>query len=227
MIEHRQWFAELSEKLDARFGDRLLFVGYQGSYRRGEATEASDLDAVVVLDVLGLDDLAAYREILSGMPETEKACGFVGGKEELRHWPRHELFQFAHETVALRGSLDDILPSFGRGDIAEGARIGVATMYHMLCHTYVHGDADGRLAALGGAYKGSFFILQALHYLRTGEYPLSKVELLPLLQDDERKILETCIALKDGRPLRDNEIDEGYALLLKWCADTLTGLEAY
>ncbi|MBQ9141799.1 MAG: nucleotidyltransferase domain-containing protein [Lachnospiraceae bacterium] len=29
------------------FGDRLLYVGLQGSYLRGEATESSDIDIMV------------------------------------------------------------------------------------------------------------------------------------------------------------------------------------
>ena len=42
----------------------LLFVGLQGSYARGEATEASDIDVVVVLDELYFADLLKYRDML-------------------------------------------------------------------------------------------------------------------------------------------------------------------
>ena len=34
----------------AAFGKRLLYVGLQGSYLRGEAHEGSDIDVMVILD---------------------------------------------------------------------------------------------------------------------------------------------------------------------------------
>ena len=40
------------------FGERLWFVGLQGSYGRGEATDTSDIDVVsLFLDTLNIDDL--------------------------------------------------------------------------------------------------------------------------------------------------------------------------
>ena len=46
------WMKDLTEKLKRQFGQRLLFVGLQGSYQRGEATADSDIDVVVLLDTL-------------------------------------------------------------------------------------------------------------------------------------------------------------------------------
>ena len=34
------------------FGDKLLYVGLQGSYLREEATENSDIDIMVIIDIL-------------------------------------------------------------------------------------------------------------------------------------------------------------------------------
>lgn len=221
MIDADKWLSELVSKLREAFGERLLFVGLQGSYGRGEATENSDLDAVVILETLGINELETYRDVVSSMPDADKACGFVSGRAELAAWPKHEIFQISRETVPLFGNFDELLPSVERGDIAESARIGASAMYHALCHTYIHGDSDARIAAICGAYKGSFFILQLLHYLRTGYYPLSKKELLPLLDGDERKILETCIALKDGSPLSEASEKGHFDLLIRWCARVL------
>ena len=41
------WMNEFLGTLNEVFGDRVWFVGLQGSYGRGEATEASDIDVVV------------------------------------------------------------------------------------------------------------------------------------------------------------------------------------
>ena len=40
------------QALNETFRDRVWFVGLQGSFARGEATETSDIDVVVILDVI-------------------------------------------------------------------------------------------------------------------------------------------------------------------------------
>ena len=52
MIEITTWMNGFLKSIDEAFGDRVWFVGLQGSYGRGEATEASDIDVVVILDEL-------------------------------------------------------------------------------------------------------------------------------------------------------------------------------
>ena len=53
------WSKVLARKLQAVFGNRVVFVGLQGSRARGEAREDSDIDAVVLLDVVTADYLHA------------------------------------------------------------------------------------------------------------------------------------------------------------------------
>ncbi|WP_343253381.1 nucleotidyltransferase domain-containing protein, partial [Ligaoa zhengdingensis] len=83
MINYDLWIKEIMGKIMNCFGSRVHFVGIQGSYRRGEATEQSDIDLVFILDSLGMEDLAEYRAIVQSMPHAEKACGFVSGRAEL------------------------------------------------------------------------------------------------------------------------------------------------
>ena len=90
MIDAKAWMADLLPQLRQAFGARLQYLGLQGSYRRGEATEASDIDVVLLLDAVALDDLDVYRAIVRGMPEGQKACGFIGSVADMLHWPRHE-----------------------------------------------------------------------------------------------------------------------------------------
>jgi len=54
--------------LKKTFGDRIYFVGLQGSYGRGEATEASDIDLVVILDKLTVDDIKIYSNMIDTLP---------------------------------------------------------------------------------------------------------------------------------------------------------------
>ena len=52
MIDITTWVEQFLRALDARFAGRTWFAGLQGSYGRGEATETSDIDLVVILNEL-------------------------------------------------------------------------------------------------------------------------------------------------------------------------------
>lgn len=208
------WAEEATGKLKAEFGERLRFVGIQGSRARGEAREGSDIDLVVLLDHVGTDDLVRYRAIVQSMPRSELACGFVGSERVLAAWPRHELFQFYHDTHAIFGALPDVSP-FTEADALEAARIGASGIYHATCHAYVFdGDtADGILESL---FKGAFFTLQALQFVRTGAHPRTKAELTAQLEGDEARILEVGRNWQAHRPKDDVERRELVGLLLRW-----------
>ena len=90
-------------------------MGLQGSRARGEAGAESDIDTVLILDELSASDLARLRQAVAELPERDKLCGFVSGKEELRSWERSELFQFYNDTRPIFGSLDFLLPLLDRG----------------------------------------------------------------------------------------------------------------
>lgn len=87
MIEPQTWVADALARMKKAFGPRLAYLGLQGSYRRGEATETSDIDLVVLLDTVEPADLDIYRSIVHALPEGHKACGFCSGTEEFFHWP--------------------------------------------------------------------------------------------------------------------------------------------
>ena len=62
MIDVKIWMDKFLLKLDETFGERVRFAGLQGSYGRGEATEKSDIDTVVILDKLSVEKV--QRNIL-------------------------------------------------------------------------------------------------------------------------------------------------------------------
>ena len=208
------WAEDAKERLEAEFGERLRFVGLQGSRARGEAREGSDIDLVVLLDGVGADDLARYRSVVRSMPDSGLACGFVGSEAVLAAWPRHELFQFYHDTVPLFGALPDVGP-FSREDALEAARAGASGIYHAACHACVFDgdDADGILESLS---KGAFFALQAFQFARTGEFPRTKAELACLLDGDEARILAIGRDWEAHRPTDDDARRSLVDLLLRW-----------
>ncbi|MBR5458199.1 MAG: nucleotidyltransferase domain-containing protein, partial [Burkholderiaceae bacterium] len=59
MIDIDVWMTHFTEGLLQRFGNRVWFIGLQGSYAREEATEQSDIDVVVILDKLSVSDIEA------------------------------------------------------------------------------------------------------------------------------------------------------------------------
>lgn len=62
------------------------FIGLQGSYGRGEASETSDIDVVLILDRLDSADLKKYSHMLDGLPQRKLVCRFVSGQKELKNW---------------------------------------------------------------------------------------------------------------------------------------------
>lgn len=218
MVDIEVWMGELAEKLTGRFGGRLLFLGLQGSYGRGEAGEDSDIDVVTVLDRVELEDLDEYRAAVRGMPEGEKACGFLCGAAELKSWPKYDLCQLARDVRACRGELGPLLPPLGREDLAQAAAIGASGIYHAAVHTYLYAPKDNWPGFLKEAHKGAFFTLRALYELRTGESVRAKRDLLPRLSGDEREILAYSLLHTQEEP------EAAFARLLRWSAAAMAGV---
>ena len=175
---------------------------------------------MVLLDHVDAGDLVRYRAIVQSMPRSELACGFVGSERVLAAWPRHELFQFYHDTHAIFGALPDASP-FTEADALEAARIGASGIYHATCHACVF-DGDAADGILESLFKGAFFTLQALQFVRTGAYPRTKAELAAQLEGDEARILEVGRDWQAHRPKDDVERRELVGLLLRWSEGVIT-----
>lgn len=194
MVDIDAWMGDFLPRLKKTFGPRLLFLGLQGSYGRGEADEDSDIDVVCVLDRVALADLDAYRTLARRMPEGEKACGFLCGAEELKHWPKYDLCSVVRDTRPLLGSWEGLLPPLDRADLAQGVAIGASGLYHAAVHTYLYDDPARWPGFLQGAHKSAFFLLRDCHELRTGEQVRTKTELLSRLEGEEREILAYALS---------------------------------
>ncbi len=199
MFEIERYVEKLIDSLRGRFGQRLLYVGLQGSYLRGEATEASDIDIMAVLDELSLEDLDAYREILVESGEKERSCGFISGAKELGAWNSMEICQLIHTTKDCFGCLNDLLPGYTRQDEINYVKMSLNNLYHALCHRYIHAGREKSLQKLSGDYKSAFFILQNLHYLESGVFALTRAGLTARLTGEDRAVMETEAILRDGR----------------------------
>ena len=201
MLDLSAYLADLIARLRAQFGPRLLYVGLQGSYLRGEATPDSDIDVLLVLEDLAYDDLLAYRRLLQDCGQYEKACGFVCGREDLARWNPLEIFHLLHSTKDLVGELSALVPPYGWADAVRYAQLSCNNLFHELCHRTVHGGEPGAAGALAGMCKSAFFLLQDLHALETGEFAQSRAALLAALSGQDRAVLELDAALRlDAAP---------------------------
>ena len=165
MIEISSWMDKFIQALEESFGKRVWFVGLQGSYGRGEATETSDIDVVVIFDELTEQDIQSYNAILYTLPNRELICGFVSGKEEILNWEASDLFQFYHDTTPIKGSLDELLVLIDATVIDRAIKIGACNIYHGCVHNMLHEKSE---EILKGLYKSASFVVQAICYQETG-----------------------------------------------------------
>ena len=221
MINVEMYTARLKDLLLRQFGSRLVYMGLQGSYLRGEATENSDLDIMIVIDGLNVSDLEAYRAIVESLDHAEKSCGFICSKADLANWNPLEIWTLLNGTKDLYGDLCSLVPPYAQQDIRNFAKMSLNNLYHGLCHQYIHAPRSECEAALPGTYKGAFFILQTLYYLNHGEYIATKARLLPLLEGIDHTILTRAMELNSGM---EHDFSDSFELIFKWCQDSLRAL---
>lgn len=210
MIDISAWMDNFLQTLTKTFGPRVWFAGLQGSYGRGEATDTSDIDAVVILDRLSSKDIRTYDAMLDLLPHRDLVCGFLAGKEDLLNWEPADLFQFYHDTTPYLGSLDGLLPLLDEASVNRAIKIGAGNLYHGCVHNMLHGKSEEVLREL---YKTAGFVVQAVCFRETGHYIPSQTRLAQIADPEERKILETALGLKQGRIV---EFDAMSEVLFAW-----------
>ena len=142
MIDINNWINRFLKVLDDTFGERVWFVGLQGSYGRGEARDTSDIDVVVILDQLSVTDIQRYNTMLDTLPNRKLICGFVSGKNELLNWEPSDLFQFYHDTTPIKGSLDEVVAVVDETAVNRAIKIGACNIYHGCVHNMVHKKSE-------------------------------------------------------------------------------------
>ena len=205
MIDITVWMQDFLHILNETFTNRIWFVGLQGSYGRGEATETSDIDIVVILDELSAIDIQTYHDMLDNLSYRELICGFLSGKKEIMSWELSDLFQFCHDTTPIKGSLDEVMAVIDESDVSRAIKIGVCNIYHGCVHNMLHEKSEDILREL---YKSASFVVQAIAFRQTGNYISRQKELLQVVSSNERDIVETFLNLKNGGTADFNSMSE-------------------
>ncbi len=211
-----RYIQSLTELLKAAFGDRLLYVGLQGSYLRDEATEQSDIDIMAVIKDMSVFDLDTYRTAIESLENPEQSCGFICGADELQVWNPLELCHLAHTTKDYYGKLTDLIPVYTNADVRNFVKMSLGNLYHELCHRYIHAPREKNIAKLPFTYKSVFFILQNLHYLESGHFINSKQALLKELAGKDHAVLEAALSMEG-----EYDFDKHFELLFTWCKETM------
>lgn len=212
MVNMTQWLNQFHQALERSFPNRVCFLGLQGSYARGDATENSDIDVVVILDEVSVQDIQTYRDMLDTLPHRELICGFLSGKREILHWETADLFQFYHDTKPILGSLDELLPQLDDAAVTRAIKIGAGNIYHGCVHNMLHERSD---EILRGLYKAAAFVVQAICFRENGCYVSRHQDLLEAVPAGERAIIENSISLKNGGEVH---FDEMSGRLMTWAA---------
>ena len=217
MIDITVWMQNFLQTLNENFRDRVWFVGLQGSFARGEATETSDIDVVVILDELSAMDIQTYNKMLDTLPHRELICGFLSGKDDIMNWESSDLFQFYHDTTPIKGSLDEVLTLVDESAVNRAIKIGACNIFHGCVHNMLHEKSED---ILRGLYKSASFVVQAIVFKQTGNYIKHQEELLAAAMPDEQVIINTFLSLKKGGTVDFIPMSETlFAWSKKWIAE--------
>ena len=218
MIDITAWMKNFLHTLNETFRGRVWFVGLQGSYGRGEATETSDIDIVVILDQLSATDIQKYNTMLDTLPNRELICGFFSGKDDLLNWEPSDLFKFYYDTTPIKGSLDELLVVIDESAVNRAIKIGACNIYHGCVHNMLHEKSED---VLKGLYKSASFVVQAIVFKQTGKYIKHQKELLKVVSSNEQDITHTFLKLKNGEAVDFSQMSEALlAFAKKWIAQS-------
>lgn len=218
MIRIEEYIDGLTDILADAFGERLVYIGLQGSYLRNEATENSDIDIMAVIDDISVEDLDTYRQALVSIGNFDKSCGFICGRADLSHWNPLELCHLLNTTKDYYGELKNLVPAYTMEDERNYVKFSLNNLYHELCHRYIHADREHNISRLPVTCKSVFYIVQHLHYLRTGNFVPTKRELLECVQDEDKAVLELSVSLRNDDGY---DFDRAFSLLFRWCQSAL------
>lgn len=228
IIDIDDYCQSLQSLLLSEFGEKICYIGLQGSYLRGEATGNSDIDIMVILESLTVGDMNLYQMVLKMVGHTEKACGFICSKTDMQNWNPLEICQLKYTTKDIYGVLEDYLPQWSIVDEINYIKLSLNNLYHALCHGYIYGNKEKRNDKILPLYKSAFFILQNTYFLESyranqqkAKFVLPKGELLKRLQGEDRYILETLLYLINGGEV---DFDKHFELLLHWCQNKMIGI---
>ena len=221
MFRIYEYVDELIILLKDAFGERLMYIGLQGSYLRNEETKNSDIDIMAVIDNISVEDLKTYQKALVSVGNFDKSCGFICGKADLEHWNPLEICHLLNTTKDYYGELKNLVPAYTIEDERNYVKLSLNNLYHEICHRYIHSDRDHNVSDFPMTCKSVFLIMQHFYYLSSVNFIPTKRELLECVQDEDKMVLELSISLQNDS---DYDFDRAFLAVYKWCQNALLRL---
>ena len=222
-FELDKWLDLLLDNLKNSFGERLLLVALVGSRARDDSNPQSDVDVNVILDKVSPEDIISYREIVNAMPDSYYACGYLGGLEEIRIWPRYDLVAFHYGCRILHGNVNDVIGPISALDIRNNAMVILSNINHTSRHALIY-DKDFLKSAnaMKDLYKATFFVIQCWYFLKYGNYVSRRKDLLKRhITAEDRLVLKRYENWDtDEQERTDNPLDT-ISLLERWSSRML------
>lgn len=218
MFRIEEYIDELTDLLKNAFGERLVYIGLQGSYLRNEETKNSDIDIMAVIDNISVEDLQTYQKALVSVGNFDKSCGFICGKADLEHWNPLEICHLLNTTKDYYGELKKLVPSYTIEDEKNYVKLSLNNLYHEICHRYIHAAREHNISKFPITCKAVFFVMQHLYYLSSGNFIPTKRELLACVQDEDKTVLELSISVQNDI---EYDFDEAFLVLFNWCQNAL------
>lgn len=188
----------VAEALIATLGDDLAALAWQGSWERGEETEASDHDLFLAMRHLDTEILGRIGDVLDGRRGWSV---FIKTAAELRQYPAHARLQFHHGMVLLHGDFEQ--PPLQREHVLAEIRALAIDIQHESRFRLVHSTrsessgAEAEYAAKHHAAllyywtKTAVLAMKARELLDSRDYPLTRAELRQRTSDaDELAIID-------------------------------------
>lgn len=217
-MNHDAFLTEYEEALDAAFGERVLFIGLQGSRARGEHRDDSDYDVVVILNELTPGDIETYHRMVLGLTHAELACGFLAGCADLMAWDPADLFSLCADTVPVRGTLQEAWARLDKEAYHAAAWAGVCAVFHGCVHNMIYERSN---KILRGLIKQATFAIRACQSVRTGVIPRTVPDMLKDASNQETPVLNMFTAVRNGE-----EMSFGHAsgVLFEWAQSAVLEL---
>lgn len=214
-MEIENWMKQYCGAVRAAFGDRVRYIGLQGSRGREKPDRQRHRRGVHSGQLLSArpGDLSGSREGPAGPGQAVRLRLRYGGAGGLGPG---ELFQFRRDTTDWCGRLADLLPPEEPGDARRALHQGACGLYHLCCHNFLHGRSR---EAVAEACKAAVFLLQAKLYVEQGLYCRRRSDLEQHLTGQDLEILQTAQALKAGECRED--LTALTDRLFAWCRDVI------
>jgi len=186
---------EAVDELASRFGDNLRAVLWHGSLARGEAQPGSDVDLILLFRRVDDDVLLGLRGTFLEAARTGWSTNVLSDAE-FHQLPASRRLYFGHGFRVLHGEFEPLRLS--KSDVLAYLRERAREVQYQCRDRLI--NKQRALPTVHRMAKYAVFLMKARHLFEHDHYPLTRAELLTLVDNrEERQIVEWVEGWEDVR----------------------------